>query len=107
MNDPVRMAKKKGTFSPGYEPNWTDEIVFIKGMNKKHVIPTYKVRDYNDDEIVGTWYEQELQKVVPPETWKIEKVLKTRKRRGRTEYLVKWMGWPSSFNSWTSELRDI
>ena len=32
MNDPIRMAKMKGVFTPGYEPNWTDEIAFVKGV---------------------------------------------------------------------------
>ena len=35
--------------------------------------------------------------------WKIENVLKKRKRGGRTELFVKWMGWPKKFGSWVSE----
>ena len=55
---------------------------------------TYKITDYNEEEIQGSFYEQELQKVA--DTFRIEKVLK---RQG-DKCLVKWMGYPKSFNSW-------
>ena len=51
--------------------------------------------DYNGEEIHGSFYEQELQKTSQG-TFRIEKVLK---RQGG-KCLVKWMGYPMSFNSW-------
>ena len=56
---------------------------------------TYKITDYNGEEIQGSFYEQELQKT-PQSTFRIEKVLK---RQGNKS-LVKWMGYPKTFNSW-------
>ena len=56
---------------------------------------TYKITDYNGEEIQGSFYEQELQKT-SQSTFRIEKVLK---RQG-DKYLVKWIGYPKSFNSW-------
>ena len=56
---------------------------------------TYKITDYNGEEIQGSFYEQELQKMSQG-TFRIEKVLK---RQGYKS-LVKWMGYPKSFNSW-------
>ena len=56
---------------------------------------TYKITDYNREEIQGSFYEQELQKTYQG-TFRIEKVLK---RQG-DKCLVKWMGYPKSFNSW-------
>ena len=36
--------------------------------------------------------------------YKIDKVIKSRKRRGHSkEFLVHWLGWPSKFDSWISE----
>ena len=56
---------------------------------------TYKITDYNGEEIQGWFYEHELQ--MPSQgTFRIEKVLK---RQG-DKSLVKWMGYPKSFNSW-------
>ena len=56
---------------------------------------TYRITDYNREEIQGSFYEQELQKTYQG-TFRIEKVLK---RQG-DKCLVKWMGYPKSFNSW-------
>jgi len=56
---------------------------------------TYKITDYKDEEIQGTFYEQELQKT-SQEVYRIEKVVK----KGKTKSLVKWKGYPESFNSW-------
>ena len=56
---------------------------------------TYKITDYNAEEIQGSFYEQELQKTAQ-DTFRIEQVLK---RQG-DKSLVKWMGNPKSFNSW-------
>ena len=50
---------------------------------------TYKITDYNGEKI------QELQKT-SQKIFRIEKVLK---RQG-DKCLVKWMGYPKSFNSW-------
>ena len=35
--------------------------------------------------------------------YKIEKILKTRVKKGQKEYLVKWLGYPSEQNSWVPE----
>ena len=56
---------------------------------------TFKITDYNGEEIQGSFYEQELQKTSQG-TFRIENVLK---RQG-DKSLVKWMGYPKSFNSW-------
>ena len=52
----------------------------------------------------------ELQNDGPTESneqvYEIEKVLKTRKRGGQKQYLVKWLGYPSEQNSWALE-RDV
>ena len=56
---------------------------------------TYKITDSNGEEIQGSFYEQELQKT-SQSTFRTEKVLK----RQEDKSLVKWMGYPNSFNSW-------
>ena len=56
---------------------------------------TYKITDYNGEEIQGSFCEQELQKTSQG-TFRIEKVLK----REGDKSLVKWIGYPKSFNSW-------
>ena len=53
------------------------------------------MNDLNGEEIIGTFYEMELQKTNQKE-FRIEKVIK---RKGDKLY-VQWKGYDSSFNSW-------
>ena len=62
---------------------------------KNRVPWTYVIDDLNSEEITGTFYEKELQKIDQRE-FRIEKVIK---KRGDKLY-VKWKGYDNSFNSW-------
>ena len=53
------------------------------------------INNFNGEEIVGTFYENELRKTKQKE-FRIEKVIK---RKGDKLY-VKWKGYNSSFISW-------
>ena len=55
---------------------------------------TFVINDLNGEEIVGGFYEKELQKTNQTE-FRIEKVIK---RKGDKLY-VKWKGYDNSFNS--------
>ena len=65
---------------------------------------TYKIKDTRDEEIQGTFYEEELQKT-KQEIHRIEKVLRrrTRKDNGVREVFVKWKGYDDTFNQWIPE----
>ena len=56
---------------------------------------TYKITDYNGEEIQGSFYEQELQKTKQG-IFRIEKII----RQQGNKSLVKWLGYSDSFNSW-------
>ena len=91
--DNVRITKKKKIFDKGYTQRWTKKVFKISKIQL--TIPvTYKITDYNGEEIQGSFYEQELQKTSQG-TFRIEKVLK----REGYKCLVKWMEYPKSFNS--------
>ena len=56
---------------------------------------TYVINDLDGEEIIGTFYEKELQKTDKQE-FRIEKVIK-----GKSDKLyVQWKGYNNSFNSW-------
>ena len=59
------------------------------------VLWTYVINDLNGEEIIETFYENELQKTSQKE-FRIEKVIK---RKGDKLY-VKWKDYDSLFNSW-------
>ena len=53
---------------------------------------TYAITDTDGEEIKGSFYEQELQKTTQ-ELYRIEKVVKKRRRNGVQEVYVKWQGY--------------
>ena len=103
VGDHVRISKYKNIFTKGYTPNWSEEIFIIKKI--KNTVPwTYVINDLNGEngeEIIGTFYENELRKTDQKE-FRIEIVLK---KKGDKLY-VKWKDYDHSFNSWIDK-KDI
>ena len=61
VGDRVRISKFKNIFDKGYTPNWSKEIFIVNKMND--TVPyTYNLKDLNDEEIIGSFYDRELQK---------------------------------------------
>ena len=87
VGDHVRISKYKIIFAKGYNPSWSEEIFVIKRI--KNTVPwTYVINDLNGEEIIGIFYEKELQKANQKE-FRIEKVIK---KKGNKLY-VKWKGY--------------
>ena len=87
-------------FAKGYMPNWSEEIFVVSKI--KNTVPwTFAINDLNGEQIIGIFYEQELQSTKQNE-FSIEKVIK---RKGDRLY-VKWKGYDNSFNSWINK-KDI
>jgi len=93
--DSVRISKFRDLFEKGYTPNWSNEIFKIKKVQMTNPT-TYILEDEEKKPILGGFYEKELQKVTYPDVYLVEKVIK----RKRNKVLVKWLGLPSSKNSW-------
>jgi len=63
VDDRVRITKFKNTFGNKYDPNWTREIFVIKEILNTN--PTaYKIKDLHDEEIIWSFYNEELQKTI-------------------------------------------
>ena len=103
VGDFVRISKAKRTFKKGYLPNWTEEIFTIATREHKRE-PEYQLEDFNKNLIEGKFYEKELQRVQLPEEYRIEKIIRTKKKGNKTTYYVKWLGWDNSFNSWVDDI---
>ena len=92
IGDYLRISHTKRAFSKECDQRWTWEPTPCMIMQEE-----------------GTFYEEELKKVIPNEFYRVEKVLKRRHRCGHPkEVLVRWLNWPSKYNSWIPEshLRD-
>ena len=103
VGDNVRITRKKSTFQKGYEQTYSYEVFQISEIKKTYPV-TYGLRDYKGEAIKGSFYKNELQQVdISNNIWPIEKVVNTRKRSGRTEYLVKFLGYPEAANTWIAQ----
>ena len=70
-------------------------------MKFNQYIPHYEIKDWNNNPIGGSFYQGELQRVQVDDDaeYDIEKVIKKRTQGEQKQYLIKWKGWPNSFNS--------
>ena len=77
VRDHVRISKYKKIFAKGYTLNWSEEVFVIK--KTKNTVPwTYVINDLNGEEIIGTFYENELQRTNQQE-FRIAKVIKKKR----------------------------
>ena len=93
VGDDPAISKYENIFAKGYTPNWSEEIFVIK-KDKNTVPQTYVINDLNEEEIVGKFYENELQKINQKE-FRIEKVIK----RKCDKLYITWKKCNNSFNS--------
>ena len=102
----VRARCHKTIFDKGYMPNWSkkhftvSQAVPHKRGTKRRV---YKLFDYNDEDVKGSWYPEELQEISDNQ-YRIVKVLWGRTLPdGTKELFVRWEGFPEKYNSWIKE----
>ena len=93
VGDKVRITKKKGVFEKGCTARWTEEVFTVSEVRYTDPI-SYKIVDYNNEEIKGSFYEQELQKATQ-ELFRIQTIIKKKGNKS----LVKRLGYPDTFNS--------
>ena len=83
VGDHVRISKYKNIFAKVYTPNWSEEVFVIKKI--RNAVPwTYVIDELNGEEITGTFYEKELQRIDQQE-FIIEKVIN---KKGDKNYMT-------------------
>ena len=103
VGDRVRISKVKRMFEKSYLPNFTEEMFTVYKRFARQV-PVYKLKDDAGEILEGTFYEPELQKIIKnDDVYRVEKIIRKRKRKGVTVYFVKWKGYPDKFNTWVPE----
>ena len=72
----------KSVFTRAYDQTYSGEVFQVYKRYHRGILPIYRLRDLQQEEIKGTFYESELPKITvdPDQTWKVEKVLKSRGR---------------------------
>ena len=63
VGDRVRISKFKNTFAKEYTPNCSTETSIVDKIND--TVPyMYDIKDLNGEEIIGSFYDRELQKSI-------------------------------------------
>ena len=74
VGDDVRISIYNNMFAKRYTPNWSEEVFLIKNVENT-IQWTYVITDLNGEEIIETFYEEELQKTNQQE-FRMEKIIK-------------------------------
>ena len=90
-------------------PGVTFFCVCVRPETNRQGVVGRGLKDYGGEIIQGTFYEAELQKVVKAEDaiYRIEKVLRKRKKNGETQHLVRWQGYSKDFDSWVDDIKSV
>ena len=99
VGDSVRIYKERGTFHRGYNEDFTEEIFTITKVLRNLPVPRYKIKEYSGNDVIGSFFQDELIHYNPPEFYEID-VLDTRGKGKKKEHLVHYRGWPNSYNEW-------
>jgi len=109
VGDIVRIRKitpKISSASRGYKPKFKGEYFIITRISDRMPRAWYFLRSMNDNEdILQGFYKNEISKVTG-NVRKVEKILRSRNRKGKKEHFVKWKHFSSDFNSWIPD-KDI
>ena len=98
-------------FAKGGEQNYTTEIFKVRKVVHRTPRPVFELEDLRGREIEGQFYTEELVpvRVTKQTTYKIDKILDKRVRRGIPEYLVRWKGYSADFDFWVpaSDIQSV
>ena len=108
VGETVRIPKLGNIFSREYDVRWTGEVFIIIERFRRDNINMYKVEDREGEPVFGTFYEGELQRVLPntgrndaDHQWRVERILNERRGAdGTRQALVSFRGWPRFYNRW-------
>ena len=62
-------------------------------------VSRYKLKDYSEEEVTGSFFVDELVRYNPSEFYDIKVIMKRKTKRG-VEYLVNFIGYQESMNQW-------
>lgn len=102
VGDKVRISRTRKSFEREYDEKWSREIFIVTEKFYRQNQPLYKIEDWFNERIKGTFYPSELQKVNADnkDLFTIGEKLEYKGRGQNRQVLVSWLGWPKKFDSW-------
>jgi hypothetical protein len=62
IGDYVRISHLRNAFTRAYDETYSGEVFKVHKRYHRGILPIYKLRDLQDEDITGTFYQSELQK---------------------------------------------
>ena len=106
VGDTVRISANRGAFARGYHTYFTEEVWRVAEVMDNLPQPRYTVEDMRGEKLRRvTLNENELVAYTPPanNAYRVEKILRERRRKGKKEFLVRWLHYGPEFDSWEPE----
>ena len=102
VGDEVRIKTGFGrSFQRGYEEQYSQTLFRVIKINRRQIVPMYHLLNLDTgEELQGPCYANELSLVDNKGIFKVERVIKRRRRHGVDEVLVRWLGWGPAHDSW-------
>lgn len=104
--DLVRLSHVAKVFRREFHQKWTEEVFRVSSRRKRAGLNVYTIQDVEGEDLLGTFYQPELQGVTVDltGTFDVDHVVRTRKvGRGKKQFLVRWKGYGPKFDSWVDE----
>ena len=101
VGDKVRISYLQSAFQREYDIKWSGEIFKLYKRFLRQNQPIYKLIDWYNSPVKGTFYQKELFRVNINNNniFKIEKVIKYKGRGKNKQANVRWLNWPKKFDS--------
>jgi len=98
----VQIRKEKMIFAEAAENNFSTEIFRIVKLILRRARVVYELEDLNGTPTDVQFYPEELSpvRITSRMTYKIDKIMDNRVRRGIREVLVRWQIYGRDFDSW-------
>ena len=108
VGDKVRIFQERGQFHRGYMEDFSEEVFTISNVDKTLPVPRYKLKEFNGDNIIGSFFQNELVLFNPSDFFKID-IIDERGRGKNKQVLVSYRGYPSRYNEWKllSDIRSL
>ena len=105
INDRVKISTAKTPFTREYSEKFSTETFFVQRRKVRNGIPMYTLRDELGEIIQGQFYEREMTPVIVPDDkqYKIERIVSSKRIKGKKHVLVKWQNFPKKYNSYIPE----
>ena len=98
----VRIQSARHVFSRAIDVRNTYELFKVKTVNESHIPVTYTLQELDGDLIGGIFYREELTPVEDKGLYAVE-VLKTRKRKGKTQYQIRYVHFKNCPLKWVEK----